>query len=93
MERIIYKFKLRESVRQTVMMQINAKILSVQIQHKEISLWAEVDRQAELEQRTILAFPTGAAFQPKEGKQLVYLATLQFNEGYEIYHFYEEINE
>ncbi len=66
-----------------------AKILSVQFQHGEFQLWAEVDlASTELEKRTIKFIATGHPFIP-DG--LVYIGTVQQNSGAFIWHIYEVV--
>jgi hypothetical protein len=91
MERMIHKYILTEPFRDKLRMPQNAKILCIQIQKHDVAIWAEFNAtERNLEERTIVAFPTGKAFSAKEGTRLIYLGTLQFLNGAEIYHFYEE---
>ena len=82
---VIYKYKLKIEIVQTIKMPANARILSIQAQGNELCLWAEVFAENQLDERTFLIRGTGQAF--AKGSD-VYLATVQVGGFY--WHIYEE---
>ena len=82
---VIYKYKLKIEIVQTIKMPANARILSIQAQGNELCLWAEVYVDNQLNDRTFIIRGTGQVF----AKGLdVYLATVQVD-GF-VWHIYEE---
>lgn len=79
----IWKYHL-EKYRQTLTMPKGARILDLQVQGDgDVQMWAEVDTEAETEERHFESTWTGVAV-PEEGE---YLATLQV--GIFVVHVYE----
>lgn len=55
----IWKFLARVDRHQTVLMPVGARILTAQVQHGKICLWARVDPKASLQPRVIVVVGTG----------------------------------
>lgn len=92
----IFKFELPMAVsrfdaqwneRTTVKMPVGAKILTIQSQRNQPMIWAEVDPNAEYEDRKFLIMNTGGEV-PHGG--FGYIATFQVNDGGLVFHVYEE---
>jgi hypothetical protein len=82
----IYKYPITVTDEQTVQMPLDAKILTVQVQHGSPQLWAIVDEeQPNLEPRTIQVIGTGNPM-PKVGE---YIATFQLMNGGFVGHVFE----
>lgn len=81
----IWKFPLLIRDQQSVSMPKDAEILTVQMQHGEACLWAEVDPTEKTEVRTILILGTGHAF--RRGLMRKYIGTVQ--DGDFVWHVYE----
>lgn len=85
--RTIWKFPLPLGDAITVQMPKGAIFRSVQLQGRDICLWAEVDDEAEIEYRDFLIFGTGRLMPRTMGHSDVYLATVQM--GQFVWHVYE----
>jgi hypothetical protein len=72
----IFKFPLQLRANQTVEMQPDAEILSVQKQNETITIWAVVDPEVEMIQRRFRIVATGEEF-TDEG--LEYIGTVQLS--------------
>jgi hypothetical protein len=72
----IFKFPLQLRANQTVEMQPDAEILSVQKQNETITIWAVVDPEVEMIQRRFRIAATGEEF-TDEG--LEYIGTVQLS--------------
>lgn len=84
----IHKFILREVDRQRVMMPKDAKILSIQLQHEKLCIWAEVHDELQLEERKFLVFGTGNPL--RVGCNDTFLGTVQTRSGAIVWHIYED---
>jgi hypothetical protein len=85
--RTIHKYQLQVVDNQSVIMPRGARIMTVQVQRGIPSLWAEVDDQAEVEQRTILTYGTG---HPLWSELATYLGTYQIQNGDLAFHVFEK---
>ena len=74
----IYKYKLKELTTQTITMPKGYEILSVQVQHGVICLWAIVTESNEPEDVTINVHGTG---HPVTSNNLTYISTIQMLDG------------
>ncbi len=82
----IWKYVLKVTDYQTIMMAQNAHILSVQEQYGNIVLWAESDTKAQPENRSFHVVATGQEHKEHPGK---YIGTVQV--GSLVWHIYEAI--
>ncbi len=83
----IYKFQLNlHNYTNELMLPIDSKVLTVQLQNNIISLWIEInldEKQTELRRFKIIA--TGQSF---EDTDAIYIATVQ--QGILVWHIFEE---
>lgn len=83
----IWKFPLHLTDRQCVSMPIGAKILSAQVQHGAVTLWAMCDESRQDKRlRTILVIGTGHPVPDDCGS---FLGTVQFSGGGLVFHVFE----
>lgn len=87
---IIYRYPIKITDTQTVLMPINAKILCVQIQRDELFLWAQVEPfNTDKNARTIDIFGTGCLVDDQRPR--IYIGT--FQAGYALVrHVFERLN-
>lgn len=85
----IYKYPIETIAKQTIALPASARILTVQTQKNVPYLWAEVDPQENLRERTILIYGTGHPIS-QDIKQR-YIGTYQEHAGNLIWHVYEKI--
>lgn len=85
--KVVYKYTIEVAEFQVVDMPSQAKILSAQVQHGQIRLWALCDPAARIKQRRVLMFGTG---QPFNGlaQGFVYIDTVQV--GVYVWHVFAE---
>lgn len=84
----IWKYTLQTTDRQTVSMPAGARMLSVQVQHDRMCLWALVnDMTQKRVTRYIAIVETGEPF--PEGVFLNFIGTCQFDGGELVYHVFE----
>ena len=88
---VIYKYDLRNTDKQVVMLPIGAKILTIQSQYEEPKLWAFVNPDAEIEQRHIEIFGTGHELIYDAGAERNYISTYQLSGEYYVFHAFERI--
>jgi hypothetical protein len=65
----------------------DSTILSIQNQRGKLVMWAEVDVTKPKELRVFRVYGTGWTM--VTGEKRKYLGTVQFQDGYEVYHVYE----
>lgn len=82
---IIYKYPIRVAPEQYVDMPSAARILSVQVQHDTLCLWAVIDPEAPVHPRMIRVVATGKTFD-NDG---AYLGTVQLERGQFVFHVFE----
>jgi hypothetical protein len=82
----IWKFILKPTIFQTINMPAGAKILTVQNQCNDITLWAEVEEKAPIEKRFIEIFGTGSRF--GSGSRTYIGTVLMLDDGL-VWHVYE----
>ena len=83
---VIHKYTLEILTSQSVYMPVRAEILTVQVQHGQICLWAMLPRPNEpISPRKILMYGTGHAIQ-ENGK---YIGTIQLEDGALVLHVFE----
>jgi hypothetical protein len=80
MNTTIWKFELQVIDHQIVNMPAFAEILTVQMQHDKVCLWARVNPDADREVRIIEIYGTGHAF-ASVSRQRRYIATFQMHSG------------
>jgi len=90
MKRAIHKYELRPITEQTVSMPGSARILCVQVQRDTPCLWALVDTDKELFDRTIITLNTGQEIEPP-GFEGEYIGTYQLMGGTLVKHVYEKL--
>lgn len=84
----IYKYPLSSMSTQEVMMPEHAVILTAQIQHGTLCLWAIVNPEAHVKGRQIEIIGTGW---PMPGADRSYIATVPINNGEFIWHIFERL--
>ncbi|WP_103344078.1 DUF7352 domain-containing protein [Amycolatopsis sp. CA-126428] len=82
----IWKYALEIADRQTLQMPAGARLLTAQLQHGHLALWAEVDPAAEPEDRTVAIVGTG---NPMPAGEAEYVATAQAWIGHLVWHVFE----
>lgn len=88
---VIWKFPLAIIGSQDISVPARAEILSVQVQHDGLQLWALVDPGAAFEVRVFEIFGTGHAVPPGPGK-LKFIATVQTDNGRFVWHVFERVS-
>lgn len=88
--RRIYKYPLVLKESQTIQMPVDSKIISVQNQHGDITIWAIVDPKSPMRERKFFIHGTGDGLPNNWANYLMYLATVQIS--YYVWHVFEEIN-
>lgn len=86
--RTIWKFRLAITDQQTVKMPKGAQILSAQVQHESVCLWALADSGAEPEERQIEIHGTG---NPIGHQRLSFIGTVQTAGGSLVWHVFEAL--
>lgn len=86
--RVIHKFELDIVDSQTIALDWDAQILSVQEQHGKVSLWALVNTENGKGNRIIRIIGTGHPI--TEGEELEYLGTVQQMHGALVWHVFEK---
>ncbi len=82
----IWKWELGVTDRQVLMMPIDAKVLTVQMQHGVPQLWALVDEADPKEPRQFATYGTGNPMPDDPG---TYIATYQVHSGSLVFHVFE----
>jgi hypothetical protein len=82
----IYKYQL-EPGRTELRMPEGAQVLTVQMQHGEVCMWAKVDPGAPQEDRAFEVYGTG--HQMPDEPRLVYVATFQMEGGALVWHVFD----
>lgn len=90
MSKKIFKYELFTHGAEKVLMPEGAGILCVQNQRESPSIWAIVDTEAPLEERTFVTIATGHPY--PEGFNMNYIGTYQLSGGAFVYHVFELIN-
>lgn len=85
----IFKYQLGIIGWQEVELPIGAKILSVQMQHEKLFLWALVNEDKRKEKREIVLAGTGHPIEDTD--DLKFLGTVQEMDGDLVWHIFEEI--
>lgn len=85
----IWKFPLRITDAQTVAMPTGAQILTAQVQYDELQVWAIVDPDRLLVERTFAIATTGHTLHCAPDK---YIATFQLQGGLFVGHLFEVVN-
>jgi hypothetical protein len=86
MNTTIWKFRLLVRDYDTIQMPAGANIISVDVQHGEVCLWAEVDPGAAPQPRHFALVPTGGQL-PR--RNLEHLGTVLISSGNFVLHIYE----
>lgn len=91
MGKAIWKFKLKIDDKQSIEMPKGAQILSAQVQHNILCIWALVDVDAEKEQRTFEIFGTGNPVPDYVDAEHNYkfIATFMYYDGGFVGHLFE----
>lgn len=83
----IYKYPIEITDSQAVLIPVDAKLLTVQIQNEKLCLWAMFDEKKHISKlRTIEVFGTGNLIPP--GNR-VYISTVQ--DGVFVWHIFERL--
>lgn len=83
----IFKYPLEVTDRQTVHLPYNSKILTVQLQHEKLQLWALVDELENLSVPiTIAIYGTGNPMPNNPGD---YISTFQMHGGSLVFHVFD----
>jgi len=82
----IWKWEIKVTDRQTVMMPDGAKLLDVQMQDGQCCIWALCDQSAELAPRWLAIYGTGNSMPDNPGE---YIATFQMHGGALVFHVFE----
>ena len=85
----IFKYELDITDKQHRSMPLGARVLSVQMQHNKIMVWAVVDPDAVYVPRTFHMYGTGHDV-PDDYEKYKYLATVQNASGDFVLHVFEE---
>lgn len=85
-DQTIWKYELEITDRQTILMPAKARILSVQVQHERLCLWALVNPVLTKEERHFEVFGTG---HPVPNRRRAYLGTVQISGGSLVFHVFE----
>ena len=88
--RAIYKYPIETTDTQIVMLPKQAKILTVQVQHGQPCLWAEVNTMLAFERVVIEVFGTGHPMPPGNRE---YIGTYQLYGGDLIFHVYRRLTD
>ena len=86
----IYKYKLSITDVQTIKMSKGAKVLDIQFDKStptQLSMWAAVDTELEVEQRVFRMFGTGRPVEREGADKLLYLSTIQCFKGLVVHVF------
>jgi hypothetical protein len=88
----IYKYSLEVEDIQRILLPIDAKILTVQVQNEKPCLWALVDPENNTEARIIEIFGTGNLVSDYADISIehIYIATFQLYEGKLVFHVFEQ---
>lgn len=90
MTQTIYKYELQIEDTQTLALPKGAQVLTVQVQHGKVCLWALVNpKQPVLEDHTIEMRGTG---HPIESGGLRYYSTVQLDGGRLVFHVFERVS-
>jgi hypothetical protein len=87
----VYKYDLSIDDYVTIKLPRGAKVLTAQVQHGDIKLWAFVNTEEELEDRLFRIVGTGHPLQ--NARFLNYIATVQLMAGPLVFHVFEVKNE
>ncbi len=85
MSKTIWKYPVTAG-RWTQIMPVDAEILSVQVQHKEVQMWVLVDPDAITEAREFDVYGTGHLIPESSGK---FIGTFQIEGGALVFHLFE----
>jgi len=88
MVKTIWKYNLKITNNQTILLPIGAKILTVQMIGETPFLFALVNPKAEVESRCIEIFETGDVLYCM-GESRIYISTFQINNGELVFHVFE----
>ncbi len=82
----IYRYPLEVTDRQTIHLPYNSKILTAQLQHDSLQLWAMVDELENLSMPTTIAiYGTGNPMPDRPGE---YISTFQMHGGNLVFHVF-----
>jgi hypothetical protein len=84
----IYKYELNPEDCQTISIPKGSQWLTLQMQLGVPCLWAKVDTENEMENRTIIMYGTGHLIKEEA---LVYLGTFQLMGGTLVFHVFEKL--
>lgn len=85
----IFKYQLEVLNQQILTLPLGAEILTVQVQHEVVCLWALVNPKEKLEEeRLIEMFGTGHSIEENKNWERVYLSTIQLSQGKLVFHIF-----
>lgn len=85
----IWKFPLKLTDRQMIKMPSGAKLLSVQMQGDQAMLWAQVDTERTMVQRSIVVYGTGTEMQKSHADFAEFIDTVQMGGGALVLHVFD----
>lgn len=85
----IFKYKLRVTDTQKISMPVGAEILTVGVQEDFICIWALVNDDHAIEERTFEIFGTGNPIHGDMGISRNYLGTVFMHDGKLVWHIFE----
>jgi len=88
METTIWKYELKDN-KTSLSLPYDAQILSVQVQHGEIMLWAKLNPRSSKVSRVFRVIGTGQTLEPN--KNLFYIDTIQMGGCSYVFHVFEEV--
>lgn len=88
----IYKYVLQVAAYQELKLDEDAKVLSVQVQHGKICMWSIVPMRmnAQLHESKRRIHMVGTGHPMPDVENLVYIGTVQLEEGYLVLHVFME---
>jgi hypothetical protein len=91
MSKTIWKYELKVTEDQYVLMPEHSKILDLQVRDDVPHLWAEIDTDAMTYSRFFSIFKTGQYMKTYEGWKREYVGTFCLRGGHHSFHVYEDI--
>ncbi len=92
MAKTIWKHSFQVDDSFTVMMPIDAQVLTVQSQGENTCLWYTTDPEKPKVPRVFRVFGTGQPSLEEPGHDLIYISTFQLYEGSLVFHVFEQVS-
>lgn len=88
----VFKYNLPVQEKSSLLMPEHSQVLSVQVQHEQLTLWALVNPDNEECERKFLIFGTGHEIEePGQDEYYDYIGTVQAMGGQLVWHIFEVI--